>query len=65
MMFIRPTILRSPAESISTTNQRFDYLRSYDIGNGQTLGETPNTVLQQFDSGSQEEQQGTPSSEED
>ncbi|MFX4228007.1 MAG: type II secretion system secretin GspD [Porticoccaceae bacterium] len=65
MMFIRPTILRSPAESSSTTNQRFDYLRSYDIGNGQTLGETPNTVLQQFDNNNQEEQQGTPSSGED
>ena len=65
MMFIRPTILRSPAESSSTTNQRFDYLRNYNIGNGQTLGETPNTVLQQFDSNSQGEQQGTPSPEED
>ncbi|MEQ8955228.1 MAG: type II secretion system secretin GspD [Gammaproteobacteria bacterium] len=65
MMFIRPTILRSPAESSSTTNQRFDYLRSYDIGNGQTLGETPNTVLQQFDNNNQVEQQGTPSSGED
>lgn len=65
MMFIRPTILRSPAQSTSMTNQRFDYLRNYNIGNGQTLGETPNTVLEQFNNGSQEEQQGTSSSGED
>jgi general secretion pathway protein D len=60
MMFIRPTILRSPAQSTATTNRRFDYLRNYDMGNGQTLGETPNTVLQQFEAGNQEESQGTP-----
>lgn len=60
MMFIRPTILRSPAQSTATTNSRFDYLRNYDMGNGQTLGETPNTVLQQFEAGNQEESQGTP-----
>ena len=60
MMFIRPTILRSPAQSTATTNSRFDYLRNYDVGNGQTLGETPNTVLQQFEAGNQEESQGTP-----
>jgi len=59
MMFIRPTILRSPAQSTATTNRRFDYLRNYDMGNGQTLGETSNTVLGQFEAGNQEESQGT------
>lgn len=49
MMFIRPTILRSPAESSSVTSDKFDYLRSYDMGNGETLGEVDETILDMFE----------------
>ncbi len=65
MMFIRPTILRSPAQSGAATNQRFDYLRNYQMGNGQSLGETPNTILQQFENSNQGESQETAAPEED
>jgi len=49
MMFIRPTILRTPEESAELSEGKFEHLRSYEMRNGQTLGELENTVLSEFE----------------
>ena len=53
MMFIRPTIMRSPAESSAVSQEKFDYLKSYEMQGGETLGDQPDTILDQFDGDSE------------
>ena len=49
MMFIRPTILRTPSQSSTLTAEKFRYLKNYQLGGGKILDETENDLLEQFD----------------
>jgi len=49
MMFIRPTILSSSSQSNSTTEEKFEYLRNYELRDGKTLDEAEDSILKMFD----------------
>lgn len=49
MIFIRPTILRTPERATDISTEKFRYLQNYEFGEGETLSDSGNDVIELFD----------------